>query len=78
MSVSPIKFLKKNKENFISVKIVEKQFFVNGNFYIINSANLIKYKNFHNKESEYFINNTYKESIDIDTKRDWLDFKKLV
>ena len=78
VSVSPYKFLKKNKSDVNKITIKQKQFYINGNFYITNLLNLKKFKSFHSKKSSYFINNTFKESIDIDTRYDWLQFRQLI
>ena len=75
-SVSPIKFNKKtlNKNNLI----INKNYFINGNFYFIKKNSLLKNKSFVNNHTKFTICNSFQESIDIDTIKDWINFKKII
>ena len=75
-SVSPIKFNKKtlNKNNLI----INKNYFINGNFYFIKKNSLLKNKSFVNNYTKFTICNSFQESIDIDTIKDWINFKKII
>ncbi len=76
VSVSPIKFNKKtlNKNNLI----INKNYFINGNFYFIKKKSLFKNKSFVNNHTKFTICNNFQESIDIDTIKDWINFKKII
>jgi len=51
---------------------------ITGNIYINSKKNLFKYKDFVNKETFFYLTNSDKQSIDIDTKKDWNIAKSLI
>lgn len=51
---------------------------ITGNIYINSKKNLFKYKDFVNKETFFYLTNSDKQSIDIDTKKDWSIAKSLI
>lgn len=67
-----IHFLKKKNKNnkFLKVNIV-------GNIYINSVKNIKKYNSFVNKDTIPYIIKVKKQLVDIDTKKDFQDAKKL-
>ena len=51
---------------------------ITGNIYINSKKNLFKYKDFVNKETFFYLTNSERQSIDIDTKKDWNKAKRLI
>ena len=70
-------FFNKNSKNINKKKNILNLFKLNGSIYISSPKNLRKYKSFLKPQVMPLVQTSKKESIDIDTKKDWIQAEKI-